>query len=94
MKAKNVVKSILISILALGAGYFAISIPFDLFSNFTQEGTRLFFFIEVGIYLAVASIFLILKDKQEQREKKQEIRHQRRVKQIEEVKENWYNIAA
>lgn len=94
MSKKNLLKGILISISSLTVGYFAISIPFNLFTNFTSQGTRLFFIIELVVYLIIGSIFLIAKEKQEQREKAQELRHQRRMKQIEDVKENWYNIAA
>lgn len=94
MNKKNFLKGILISISSLVVGYFAISIPFSLFTNFTKEGTRLFFIIELAVYLVVGSIFLVAKDKQEQREKAQEIRHQERLAKIQDVKENWYNIAA
>lgn len=94
MKAKNILKGIIISAVSLAVGYFAIAIPFGIFSNFTSVGTRTFFIAELLVYFIVGGIFLIAKEKQEERDRKQQIRHERRAKQIEEVKENWYNIAA
>lgn len=93
-KAKNILKGIIISIAALTGGYFALAIPFELFTNFSSKGLGIFFLIELFVYLIIGGAYLIAKDKQEQRERKQKVRHERRVAQIKEVQENFYNLAA
>lgn len=94
MKTKNILKGIMISIATLTVGYFALSIPFNLFERFNADGQRLFFAVEVIIYLLVGSIFLVVKDKKIVQAQKEKARQQRRIEKLKDVEENWYNIAA
>lgn len=94
MKTKELLKGIIISIAAIGVGYFAISVPFNIFDSFSKSGQRLFFITEIVIYLIVSFTYLIIKDKKQQQMKKEKARHQKRLEKIQDVQENWINIAA
>lgn len=94
MNKKDLLKGIVISIITLGAGYAAMIIPFNLFLTVSKDGQRIFFLIELCVYLTVGTIFLLIQDKKEKQIQKEKARHKEREKKIEDVKENWYNIAA
>lgn len=94
MNKKDLLKGIVISIITLGAGYAAMIIPFNLFLTVSKDGQRIFFLIELCVYLTVGTIFLLIQDKKEKQIQKEKARHKEREKKIKDVKENWYNIAA
>lgn len=94
MNKKDLLKGIVISIITLGAGYAAMIIPFNLFLTVSKDGQRIFFIIELCVYLTVGTIFLLIQDKKEKQIQKEKARHKEREKKINDVKENWYNIAA
>lgn len=94
MNKKDLLKGIIISIVTLIAGYGAMAIPFNLFLTISKDGQRIFFLIELFVYLTIGSIFLLIQDKKEKRAKKQEARHKERAQKIKDVQQNWYDIAA
>ncbi len=94
MNKKDLLKGIIISIVTLIAGYGAMAIPFNLFLTFSKDGQRIFFLIELCVYLTIGSIFLLIQDKKEKQAKKQEARHKERAQKIKDVQQNWYDIAA
>lgn len=94
MNKKDLFKGIIISIITLVAGYGAMAIPFNLFLTISKDGQRIFFLIELCVYLTIGSIFLIIQDKKEKQIKKQKARHKERAQKIKDVQQNWYDIAA
>ena len=94
MNKKDLLKGIIISIVTLIAGYGAMAIPFNLFLTISKDGQRIFFLIELFVYLTIGSIFLLIQDKKEKQAKKQETRHKERAQKIKDVQQNWYDIAA
>ncbi len=94
MNKKDLLKGIIISIITLVAGYGAMAIPFNLFLTISKDGQRIFFLIELCVYLTIGSIFLIIQDKKEKQIKKQKARHKERAQKIKDVQQNWYDIAA
>ncbi len=94
MNKKDLLKGIIISIITLVAGYGAMAIPFNLFLTISKDGQRIFFLIELCVYLTIGSIFLIVQDKKEKQIKKQKARHKERAQKIKDVQQNWYDIAA
>lgn len=91
---KNIIKGLLISIMTIIAGYTAVIVPFNLFNLLSDSGQRLFFIIEIVVYIIAGSIYLVIKDRDEEQAKKQRRRHEKRKEKIKDVHENWYNIAA
>ena len=94
MNKKDLLKGIIISIVTLIAGYGAMAIPFNLFLTVSKDGQRIFFLVELCIYLVIGSIFLLIQDKKEKQAKKQKARHEERTQKIKDVQQNWYDIAA
>lgn len=94
MNKKDLLKGIIISIVALIVGYGAMAIPFNLFLKVSKDGQRIFFLAELCIYLVIGSIFLLIQDKKEKQAKKQKARHEERAQKIKDVQQNWYDIAA
>lgn len=94
MNKKDLLKGIIISIVALIVGYGAMTIPFNLFLTVSKDGQRIFFLAELCIYLVIGSIFLLIQDKKEKQAKKQKARHEERAQKIKDVQQNWYDIAA
>ena len=94
MKINKILKSIAISFLSLVAGYWAISFPFNLFGTLTKDAMHLVFIAEIIIYFVIAMIFLVIADKRKQEKIKFEQRHEERCRKIEQVKRDWYDIAA
>ena len=94
MNKKDLLKGIIISIVALIVGYGAMAIPFNLFLMVSKDGQRIFFLAELCIYLVIGSIFLLIQDKKEKQAKKQKARHEERAQKIKDVQQNLYDIAA
>lgn len=94
MNKKDLLKGIIISIVTLIAGYGAMAIPFNIFLTVSKDGQRIFFLVELCIYLVIGSIFLLIQDKKEKQAKKQKARHEERAQKIKDVQQNWYDIAA
>ena len=94
MNKKDLLKGIIISIVALIVGYGAMAIPFNMFLTVSKDGQRIFFLAELCIYLVIGSIFLLIQDKKEKQAKKQKARHEERAQKIKDVQQNWYDIAA
>ena len=94
MNKKDLLKGIIISIVALIVVYWAMTIPFNLFLTVSKDGQRIFFLAELCIYLVIGSIFLLIQDKKEKQAKKQKARHEERAPKIKDVQQNWYDIAA
>ena len=94
MKINKILKSIAISFLSLVSGYWAISFPFNLFGTLTKDAMHLVFIAEIIIYFVIAMIFLVIADKRKQEKIKFEQRHEERCRKIEQVKRDWYDIAA
>lgn len=93
MKNK-VLKGLLLSVLSLIAGYFAISLPFNLFGTLSSSAMHIVFITELAIYFAIGMIFLVAFEKSKEKKVKAEQRHIQRKKKIESVYNDWYNIAA
>lgn len=94
MNKKHLLKGIIISIVTLVVGYGAMAIPFNLFLTVSKDGQRIFFLIELCIYLTIGSVFFLIQDKNEKQAKKQKARHKKRAEKIKNVQQNWYDIAA
>lgn len=94
MKIKDIVKGLLISISAVSVGYFAIGLPLNLFNVLSKDGQRIFFILELSIYLIIGAVFLVVQDKKEQQIKREKERHERRKEKIKSVQSDWYDLAA
>lgn len=91
MNKKDILKGVAISIITLVVGYVAMIVPFNLFLSVSKDGQRIFFIIELCIYLVIGSIFLLV---QESKAKKEKARHEERARKIKDVQQNWYDVAA
>lgn len=94
MKIKDIVKGLLISISAVSVGYFAIGLPLNLFNVLSKDGQRIFFILELSVYLIIGAVFLVVQDKKEQQIKREKERHERRKEKIKAVQSDWYDLAA
>lgn len=94
MKIKDFIKGIIISVSAIVIGYFAVGLPLNLFNILSKDGQRIFFIIELCLYLFIGAAFLVIQDKKEQQVKKEQIRHEKRKEKIKTVQENWYDLVA
>lgn len=94
MKIKDIIKGLIISVSAIVIGYFAVGLPLNLFNILSKDGQRIFFIIELCLYLFISAVFLIIQDKKEQQVKKEQIRHEKRKEKIKTVQENWYDLVA
>lgn len=94
MKIKDIIKGLIISVSAIVIGYFAVGLPLNLFNILSKDGQRIFFIIELCLYLFIGAVFLVILDKKEQQMKKEQIRHEKRKEKIKTVQENWYDLVA
>lgn len=94
MKTKNFIKGLLLAITSLGAGFFAIAVPFRIFDNLNETGVRVLFGVEMCVYIIVSLIFLAIQDKKNRQKKREAKRHEERQLKVKDVVDNWYNIAA
>lgn len=94
MKIKDIIKGIIISVSAIVIGYFAVGFPLNLFNLLSKDGQRIFFIVELCLYLFIGAVFLVIQDKKEQQLKKEQIRHKKRKEKIKTVQENWYDLVA
>lgn len=94
MNKKDLLKGIIVSVATLVFGYIAIAIPFNIFDSLSKDGERIFFISELCLYILIGCIFLLFKEHKEKQARKEKERHERRIAKINDVKENWYNIAA
>ena len=93
MNTKNLLKGIILTIVSLAGGFFALSVPFRIFSTLSGDEVRILFVTEIAVYFAVGMIFLVVKDNKEQKKRKQKQQLARQEK-INRVRDEWYNIAA
>lgn len=91
---KKFLKGLILSVSALTVGFFAISLPFHLFDELSGGAMSVVFIAELVIYLAIGLVFLVIKDKTQQKKIKTAQRHIKRQEKIKECQENWINIAA
>ena len=94
MKIKDIIKGVIISVSAIIIGYFAAGLPLNLFNLLSKDGQRIFFIIELCLYLFIGGVFLVIQDRKEQQQKKEQIRHEKRKEKIKTVQENWYDLVA
>lgn len=94
MKIKDIIKGLIISVSAIAIGYLAVGVPLNLFNILSKDGQRLFFIIEICVYLFIGAIFLVIQDKKEQQMKKEQIRHEKRKAKIKTVQKDWYDLVA
>lgn len=94
MKIKDIIKGIIISVSAIVIGYFAVGLPLNLFNVLSKDGQRIFFIVELCLYLLIGGVFLVIQDRKEQQLKKEQIRHKKRKEKIKTVQENWYDLVA
>lgn len=94
MKIKDIIKGVIISVSAIIIGYFAVDLPLNLFNVLSKDGQRIFFIVELCLYLFIGGVFLVIQDRKEQQLKKEQIRHEKRKEKIKTVQENWYDLVA
>ena len=94
MKIKDIIKGVIISVSAIIIGYFAVGLPLNLFNLLSKDGQRIFFIIELCLYHFIGGVFLVIQDRKEQQQKKEQIRHEKRKEKIKTVQENWYDLVA
>lgn len=94
MNIKKIIKGLVISLLSLGVGYFAIAVPFNLISTLSPQSVRLIFCVELGIYLLVGAICIIFLDKKQAREKKEKARKIERLEKRKQAQKEYYSLAA
>ncbi len=87
-------KGILITLTSLTAGFFAICFPFHIFDELSTNSLRVLFACEIIVYLVVAMIFLLIKDKKDIQKSKEKQKQIKRNKKIEQFQKEWLNIAA
>lgn len=87
MNRKNILKGIALSISALVIGFLAMAIPFQLFYRLSGLEMNILFTIELAVYFVLGIVFLLAKDKKNQRRERArelEKRHCERVKKHSE----------
>ena len=94
MKIKDIIKGVIISVSAIVIGYFAVGLPRNLFNVLSKDGQRIFFIVDLCLYLFIVGVFLVIQDRKEQQLKKDQIRHEKRKEKIKTVQENWYDLVA
>ena len=94
MKIKDIIKGVIISVSAIVIGYFAVGLPLNLFNVLSMDGHRIFFIVELCLYLFIGGVFLVIQDRKEQQLKKEQIRHEKRKEKIKTVQEIWYDLVA
>lgn len=91
---KNFVKGLILSVVSLVMGFVAIGVPFRIFDFLSEDGMRILFAVEIGIYLAIGGVFLIVQDNKKKQRARDIKRHEERQLKVKECVDNWYNIAA
>lgn len=98
---KKFLSNAIISIAGIIVGYFAMALPFHLFSNLTGIQMRIIFISEILIYFAVFSAYFIIKEHKDncrKKEQKFQQRHNERMNKrnraIKGIKVNHYDLAA
>ena len=71
MNIKKIIKWLLISLVTLAVGYFAVAVPFNLVSSASSLSAGIIFAVELGIYLFVGAVFILALDRKEERAKKE-----------------------
>jgi uncharacterized membrane protein len=94
MKTNKLIKAILLSISSLIIGFIAMALPFHIFDTLSSSAMEILFITELIIYLAIGLTFLAIKDIKAQKRAKEKARHTKREREIEQVIDEWINIAA
>lgn len=94
MNIKKIIKGLLLSVITLTVGYFAVALPFNLVSSASSLSAGIIFAIELGIYLFVGGIFIIVLDRKEERAKKEKERQCKRTEKRKQAQEEYYSLAA
>ena len=94
MNIKKIIKGLLISIITLAVGYFAIAVPFDLVSSASSLSAGIIFAVELGIYLFVGAVFIIVTDRKEEKARKEKARQYKRIEKRKQAQEEYYSLAA
>lgn len=61
MKIKDIIKGVIISVSAIVIGYFAVGLPLNLFNVLSKDGQRIFFIVELCLYLLSVLYFLLFR---------------------------------
>jgi type VI protein secretion system component VasK len=93
-KIDKLFKGLLITLSSLMVGFLAITIPFHLFNQLNDDGLRILFVLEIIVYFVIASTFLLIKDKKQQKIAKQKRKAKQRQEKIAKISEEWTNLAA
>lgn len=98
---KDNIKTILLFIATAGAGFFAMAVPFRLFSNLTQTEMRIVLAVELAVCFAIFCAVFLKKEARENKRQKEEKamdKHRKRVENRNEmlngIKVYNYDIAA
>ena len=94
MNIKKIIKGLLISVVTLAVGYFAVALPFNLVSSASSLSAGIIFAIELGIYLFVGAVFIIVLDRKEEKAKKEKMRQCKRTEKRKQAQEEYYSLAA
>ena len=87
MNIKKIIKGLLISIITLAVGYFAIAVPFDLVSSASSFSAGIIFAVELGIYLFVGAVFILALDRKVERARKEKARQCKRTEKRKQAQE-------
>lgn len=94
-KIKSVIKGILISVISLGVGFFAISLPFQIFT-LSQQMMHIVFIGELVIYSIMGGVFLAANEKSKakkaQKLQQKVVRQERRIEQLKALEQ--FNMVA
>ena len=69
MNKKDILKGVAISIITLVVGYVAMIVPFNLFLSISKDGQRIFFIVELCVYLTVGCVFMLIQEKKENKQR-------------------------
>ena len=81
---KKLLSNAIISIAGIIVGYFAMALPFHLFSSLTGVQMRILFIAEILIYFAIFSAFFLIKEHKENCRKKEQAFQKKHNKRISE----------
>lgn len=90
----KILKSILMSLITLAAGFAAIAIPFNLFKALNTEKLYIVFATEIAVYFIIAMLFLVSKELKENRKAKEKERRIKRREEFSKAQEDYYSLAA
>lgn len=91
---KKLIYGILLSVLSLGVGFFALAVPFQLFNELSNFGIKLLFVCEIVAYIIIGLVFLVVKDKNNQKRAKKRKKQLERKEKVKKMQEEWLNLAA